>query len=289
MVIALLLHGARHTTHRHWSVMRHLKHNALSGAEVSSCTLESGLWLSRAERGRGELLHVRVLVGVRRLSRSTYPSDDKHLRTRSRGELLHVVPGQDFEGTELGSCILSHCLFLRDVVFVACLGLDLRGWGPGVGDLDENDVHKFLKDVVDKRHQTKLPILRASCSGELIRKQENSLKASSIEHSPKWLQADIDRASGTHPGAPLEEDADETKIQAIAADDENVDAESSKKKPIDHHRYAMVAVLLTMEERFSVVRRSATFHSKQRGEALQRPWSYTEEEIDWSEMVRQKR
>ncbi|CAF2141727.1 unnamed protein product [Brassica rapa] len=33
----------------------------LSGAEVSSCTLESGLWLSG---GRGEFLHVRVLVGL---------------------------------------------------------------------------------------------------------------------------------------------------------------------------------------------------------------------------------
>lgn len=36
------------------------------------------------------------------------------------------------------------------------------------------------------------------------------MKASLIEHSPKWLQADIDGASGPHPGAPLEEDANET-------------------------------------------------------------------------------
>ncbi|KAF2540574.1 hypothetical protein F2Q68_00030595 [Brassica cretica] len=37
------------------------------------------------------------------------------------------------------------------------------------------------------------------------------MKASLIEHSLKWLQAGIDGASGPHPGAPLEEDADETK------------------------------------------------------------------------------
>ena len=46
------------------------------------------------------------------------------------------------------------------------------------------------------------------------------MKASSIEHSPKWLQAGIDGTSGTHSGAPLEEDVDKT--QAIAADDKNI-------------------------------------------------------------------
>ena len=87
-------------------------------------------------------MHVRVLVGIRWLSRSTsYPSDRQ---ASTGGDYRHLTYITKLNGAEVSSCTLwlagasrvqswalvlwSPCLFLWDVVFVACLGLDLRGW-----------------------------------------------------------------------------------------------------------------------------------------------------------------
>ncbi|CAF1742193.1 unnamed protein product [Brassica oleracea var. botrytis] len=43
------------------------------------------------------------------------------------------------------------------------------------------------------------------------------------------------------------------------------------------------------KKRFSVELLTSIFHSIKRGEALQQPWNYTEEETFWSETIRQKR
>ncbi|KAL0716724.1 hypothetical protein Bca4012_066046 [Brassica carinata] len=47
-----------------------------------------------------------------------------------------------------------------------------------------------------------------------LHKQENNLKGSLVDHSPKWLQAASTEVAGTHPETPLEEDADRTKPQS---------------------------------------------------------------------------